>query len=185
MNIRISLSAFFLLTLTCSALAQGKFFTKEAKVKFSSDTPMEKIEGVNKATSCVLDAATGKMEWKTLIKGFKFEKALMEEHFNENYMESTKYPSATFKGEITNLNDVKLQLDGKYNAKVKGKMTIHGVTKDVETTGTIKVAQGKIEVLSNFAVKCEDYGISIPSVVKDNIAKEIKVSVTGTLAPMK
>lgn len=176
---------FFLAVLTIPAFAQDKYFTREAKVKFTSDTPMEKIEGANKATSCVLDIATGKMEWKSLIKGFKFEKALMEEHFNENYMESTKYPNATFKGEITNLNEVNFRQDGKYNAKVKGKMTMHGVTKDIEVPGTVKVSQGKIEVSSNFTVKCEDYNIAIPALVKDNIAKEIKVLVSGVLAPMK
>lgn len=162
-----------------------KLFTRDAKIKFSSDTPMEKIEGLNKSGTCVLDAATGKMEWKVLIKGFLFEKALMQEHFNENYMESSKFPNATFSGTVSNLNEVNFGKDGTYNAKVKGKMTIHGVTKDIEVPGTIKVGGGNIELNANFGVACADYGIAIPAVVKDNVAKEIKVMVNALLKPMK
>ena len=162
-----------------------KFFTRDAKIKFNSETPMETIEAVNKSATCVLDAATGKMEWKVLIKGFLFEKALMQEHFNENYLESSKYPNATFSGAITNLNEVNFAKEGTYTAKVKGKMTIHNVTKDVETTGTIKVSGGNLDVQTNFGVASADYNISIPSVVKDKIAKEIKVIVNAVLKPMK
>ena len=167
-----------------SAFAQ-KLFTRDAKIKFSSDTPMEKIEGLNKSGTCVLDAATGKMEWKVLIKGFLFEKALMQEHFNENYMESSIFPSAQFKGQISNLGEINFTQDGKYKAKVGGKLTIHGVERDVTVEGTVKVSKGAVEVLSDFAVKPEDYKITIPSLVKDNIAKEIKVVVSAVLQPMK
>ncbi len=167
-----------------SAFSQ-KLFTRDAKIKFSSDTPMEKIEGLNKSGTCVLDASTGKMEWKVLIKGFLFEKALMQEHFNENYMESSTFPNAQFKGQITNLSEVNFTQDGKYNAKVSGKLTIHGVERDVNTEGTVKVSKGSVEVLSNFIVKPEDYKITIPSLVKDNIAKEIKVVVSAVLQPLK
>ena len=162
-----------------------KLFTRDAKIKFSSDTPMEKIEGLNKSGTCVLDVATGKMEWKVLIKGFLFEKALMQEHFNENYMESSTYPNAQFKGQITNLSEVNFTQDGKYTAKVGGKLTIHGVERDVNVTGTVKVSKGSVEVLSDFIVKPEDYKITIPSLVKDNIAKEIKVVVNAALQPLK
>lgn len=176
------LGALFLLANTGHA---QRFFTRDAKVKFNSETPLEKIEAVNKSGTCVLDAATGKMEWKVLIKGFLFEKALMQEHFNENYMESSTYPNATFKGQITNLSDVNFTQDGKYNVKTSGKLTIHGVERDVNMEGTLKVSKGTLEVLSNFTIKPEDYKITIPSLVKDNIAKEIKVAVSATLAPLK
>jgi hypothetical protein len=162
-----------------------KYFTRDARVKFSSETPMEKIEGLSKTASCVLDTKTGKMEWKVLVKGFKFEKALMEEHFNENYMESTKFPNATFKGEITNLSDINFNQEGKYNAKVKGKMNIHGVEKEVTADGVVKVAGGIIEMQSYFNVLCADYNIAIPAVVRDNIAKEVKVAVNAKLNPLK
>ena len=174
-------SALFLLAHAGQA---QKFFTRDAKIKFSSETPMEKIEGLNKSGTCVLDAATGKMEWKVLIKGFLFEKALMQEHFNENYLESSVYPNAQYKGQITNLNEVKFNQDGKYNVKTSGKLTIHGVERDVNMEGTLKVSNGNLEVLSNFVIKPEDYKITIPSLVKDNIAKEIKVVVSAVFAPL-
>ncbi|MBV6439645.1 MAG: YceI family protein [Haliscomenobacteraceae bacterium CHB4] len=176
------LAALFLLA---APMFAQKYFTRDGKVKFFSDASMEKIEAVNKSATAVLDAATGKMEWKVLIKGFLFEKALMQEHFNENYLESSKYPNATFKGEITNLKEVNLGKDGSYTAKVKGRMNIHGVEKDVETTGTVKVSGGAIAIHSGFPVKCSDYNIRIEAAKVSNISNEIKVTVDATLNPMK
>lgn len=173
-----------LVLLTAPTFAQ-KYFTRDGKVKFFSDASMEKIEATNKSATAVLDASTGKMEWKVLIKGFLFEKALMQEHFNENYLESSKYPSATFKGEITNLSDVNFAKDGTYAAKVKGKLNIHGVEKDVETTGTVKVSGGTVTIHSEFTVKCSDYNIKIEAGKVANIANDIKVTVNATLNPMK
>ncbi len=167
-----------------AALSQ-KFFTRDAQIKFNSETPMEKIEALNKSGTCVLDVASGKMEWKVLIKGFLFEKALMQEHFNENYMESSTFPSAQFKGQITNLSEINFTQDGKYKVKVGGKLTIHGQERDVNLDGTLKVSKGALEMLSNFVVKPEDYEISIPSLVKDKIAKEINVTVSAALQSMK
>lgn len=172
------------LALAAPAFTQ-KFFTRDGKVKFYSDASLEKIEATNKSATAVIDAATGKMEWKVLIKGFLFEKALMQEHFNENYMESTKYPNASFKGEITNLSEVNLAKDGNYTAKVKGKMTIHGVEKDVETTGTVKVSGTSITIHSDFVAKCSDYNIKIESGKVNNISNDIKVTIDAVLAPMK
>jgi len=173
-----------LIVMAAPAFSQ-KYFTRDGKVKFFSDASMEKIEAVNKSATAVLDAATGKMEWKVLIKGFLFEKALMQEHFNENYLESSKYPNATFKGEITNLSEVNLSKDGTYTTKVKGKMNIHGVEKDVETTGTAKVSGGTVTIHSEFTVKCSDHNIKIEAQKVSNIANEIKVTVDAALAPMK
>ena len=144
MQKRLFIIATFLI-FTTPAFTQ-KYFTRDGKVKFFSDASMEKIEAVNKSATAVLDAATGKMEWKVLIKGFLFEKSLMQEHFNENYLESSKYPNATFKGEITNLKEVNLSKNGTYTAKVKGQMNIHGVEKDVETTGTVTVSGGAVKI---------------------------------------
>ena len=173
-----------LVAMTAPVFAQ-KYFTRDGKVKFSSDASIEKIEAVNKSATAVLDAATGKMEWKVLIKGFLFEKALMQEHFNENYLESSKFPNATFKGEISNLSEVNLGKDGTYKAVVKGKLTMHGVEKDAETTGTVKVSGGAITVHSDFTVKCSDYNIKIEAAKVSNISNEIKVTVDAALNPMK
>jgi polyisoprenoid-binding protein YceI len=171
------------LCLCASAAFSQKYFSKDLGIKFFSDTPMEKIEAAHKNASCMLDTKTGDMAWKVLIKGFLFKKSLMQEHFNENYMESDKFPNATFVGAITNLSEVKFDKDGTYNAKVKGKMNLHGVEKEIEVPGTLKVGGGKITVHADFMLACADYKISIPAIVKDNIAKEIKVTVDGTLSP--
>src|SRR5687768_15186800 len=108
-----------------------KYFSKTGKISFYSDAPMEKIEAHNSTASTVLDLSTGSIEWAVLIQGFKFEKALMQEHFNENYMESSTYPKAKFKGKIDNIASVNLKKDGDYNVNVSGQMEIHGITKPV------------------------------------------------------
>ncbi|MEO6038613.1 MAG: YceI family protein, partial [Saprospiraceae bacterium] len=176
------LAALFLLL--AGPLAAQRFFTRDAKVYFDATSPLEKIEATTKSGTCVLDTKTGKMEWKVLIKGFQMEKALMQEHFNENYLESSKFPNAQFKGSIINLSEVNFTQDGKYAAKVKGQLTIHGVTKEVDVTGMVKVNGGAITIASAFQILAADYGISIPALVRDKIAKEIKVSVEALLQPM-
>jgi len=179
----LSITAF--LFLLVGPLTAQRFFTRDAGVKFDATSPLEKIEGITKSGTCVLDTKTGNMEWKVLIKGFQMEKALMQEHFNENYLESSTYPNAQFKGKITNLNEVNFAQDGKYNAQVKGQLTMHGVTKDVEMSGTVKVNGGNITLASNFRVAAADYNISIPALVRDKIAKTIQVTVEALLKPMK
>lgn len=163
----------------------AKYFTRDGKLKFDATAPAspDKIEAVSNSATCVLDAATGDMAWQVLIKGFKFEKALMQEHFNENYLESDKFPKATFKGKITNLSEVNLSKDGTYNAVVTGKMNLHGVEKDLTTNGAITVGGGKIRVNAGFSLLLSDYSISIPSVVSGNIAKEAKVLIDASLEP--
>lgn len=170
--------------LTAISAFSQKYFTRDGKVVFNSNTVAEKIEGKHKSATCVLDTKTGKMEWKVLIKGFLFQKALMQEHFNENYLESSKYPDATFKGQLTNLSDINFTQDGKYNANAKGKLKIHGVERDVDIKGVIKVAGGVVTLQSNFVVACADYNIDIPSVVRESISKDIQVSVEAPLKPL-
>lgn len=179
----ILFAALFVFNTAATAQNGQKFFTRDGKIKFSSDTPMEKIEGLSNSATCILDITTGEMAWKVLVKGFQFQKSLMQEHFNENYMESDKFPNATFSGKITNLGEINFGKDGTYNAVVSGKMTIHGVTKDFSTNGALTVGGGKIKLNAGFNAACADYNISIPSVVRDNIAKEIKVLVDASLEP--
>ncbi len=159
-----------------SADAQ-KYFTRSGKISFYSDAPLEKIEAVNNSATSVLDAETGKMEFAVLIKGFQFEKSLMQEHFNENYMESSKYPKALFKGKITDMDAVNFNQDGEYTVNVKGDLTIHGVTQPKEATGTFTVKDGKIAASSTFETKVADHKIEVPSVVRENIAKAVLVKV--------
>jgi len=154
-----------------------KYFTREGKVAFFSDAPMEKIEAQNSSATSVVDLESGRMEFAVLIKAFQFEKALMQEHFNENYMESSKFPKATFKGAVTNMDEIDLSKDGTYTADVKGELTIHGVTQEVETEGTFVVEGGAISAQSSFEVAVSDYKIEIPAVVRDNIAKIVRIDV--------
>jgi polyisoprenoid-binding protein YceI len=181
---------FSIFALSCVLnLSAQKFFTKDAKVNFdaTSATSPEKIAAVNPKGTVIVDAATGKMEAAILIKGFHFEQALMEEHFNENYMESNKFQKATFAGDIVDFKkSVNLAKDGDYTATVKGKLTMHGITKDVETKGVFTVKGDKITAAkASFKAPLADYKIDIPSVVKDKIAKEAKIDIAATMQQLK
>ncbi len=173
-----------LFVFTTTAAAQ-KFFTRDGKVKFdaTATSSPEKIDALSNSATAVLDASNGNFQWAILIKGFQFEKSLMQEHFNENYLESGKFPKATFVGKITNLSAVNLSKDGTYNAVVSGQMTMHGVTKDITTNGALTVSGGNIRVNAGFNLGLADYNISIPSLVSDKIAKEAKILVEASLVP--
>lgn len=174
-----------LVMLASVSFAQGIFFTKTGKITFISKTSLESDEAVNKTATAVLDSKSGAIQFAVQMKGFEFEKQLMEQHFNENYVESDKYPKSEFKGTITNNSEINYAKDGTYTAKVSGKLTIHGVTQDVTTTGTVKINGGKIDANSTFNVLISDYKISIPSIVKDKISNSIKIVVDCNLEPLK
>ncbi|HEY0750565.1 MAG TPA: YceI family protein [Chitinophagaceae bacterium] len=165
--------------------AQGRYFTKTGRIEFSSKAPLEDIDAVNKSVTAVLDAKSGALQFSVLMKGFEFDKALMQEHFNENYIESDKYPKADFKGTITNNGDINYTKPGTYTANVNGKLTIRGITKDVQTTGTIKVEGENLATTSAFNILLSDYNIKIPAVVKDKINNNVKISVNAKLEPLK
>lgn len=172
-----------LITLTINISAQ-KFMTKNGFISFYSHTPMEDIKAENNQVAAVLDAATGEMVFQVLIKSFRFDRALMEEHFNENYMESDKFPKAQFTGKIKDLSKIDLKKEGVYDAAVAGNMTIHGVTKPFETTGTIEVTSSGVNLNSKFNLSPEDYNITIPGVVREKINKNMEVTVTMKLTPV-
>lgn len=172
-----------LLLLSMQINAQDKFFTRDGFVSFFSSTKMEDISAENKKVSCIYALSTQKLEFAVLMKSFHFEKALMEEHFNENYVESEKFPKAVFKGNIvfpTNFTP-----GSKTDVKVKGTMSLHGVSKEIEVTGTIERIGENIKLVSQFYIVPENYNIAIPGTVRDNIAKEIKVNVQMNLQPFK
>ena len=168
-----------------TSLSAQKFFTKEGNIKFTSEAPLETIEAENKTTTCVLDTESGAVQLAALIKAFHFEKALMEEHFNENYMESDDYPKAVFKGTITNLADISLSENGEYDAEISGSLTMHGETNEVESTAKIIITDDLISATTTFEVLLEDYKVEIPSVVKDNISKTVAIAVEVDLQPLK
>ena len=132
---------------------------------------------INEKATSVLDPSGGQVEFAVLMKAFMFEKALMEEHFNENYVESGKFPKASFKGTIKNRSEINFTKDGTYEAKISGKLTIHGVTKDVDATGTIVVKGTAVSAKSEFKILMSNYNIDIPSLVQDKVAKEAVITV--------
>ena len=162
-----------------------KYMTKNGYIGFFSHTQMEDIKGDNNQVAGVLDISTGDMVFQALIKSFHFDRALMEEHFNENYMESDKIPKATFKGKITNLAAVSFSKNGKYEVTVEGDLTIHDVTNKISTKGTIEVVTGGINASSKFNIVPEDYKISIPGVVREKISKDLEVTVEMKFAPVE
>lgn len=168
-----------------SLKAQDKYFTKSGRISFISKSPLENIDGNHKSATCVLDTKTGNLQFAVLMKGFEFEKALMQEHFNENYVESHKYPKAEFRGMVVNNNDINYSKYGNYTAKVKGTLTMHGESREVETTGNVVVKAGKIQAVSEFTILLSDYKIEIPKVVKDNVSNTVKITVDCLLEPLK
>lgn len=161
---------------TVTVPAQKIWSTRTGQVKFFSKTPGEDIEAVNNEVDSKIAQANGQMVFSILIKGFRFPNALMQEHFNENYMESTKFPRAEFKGFIINNASVNYAKDGNYNATAEGNITIHGVTKKVTIPGTIEVKAGKITGKSVFKIRLKDYQIK-GSAIGDTVAPEIEITV--------
>ena len=162
-----------------------KYMTKNGFIGFFSHTSMEDIKAENNQVAGVLDISTGEMVFQTLIKSFHFDRALMEEHFNENYMESDKFPKASFKGKITNLSSVNFSKNGTYEVTVDGDLTIHDATNKISTKGSIEVVTGGINANSKFNIVPEDYKISIPGVVRDKIDKSLGVIVTMKYTPLE
>ena len=165
-----------------SANAQTYKHKKDASsVHFLSKSPLEDIEATNKNPIAVYKVETADMQFAVVMTQFKFKAALMEEHFNENYVESTKYPQATFKGKVN--EKVDLTKDGENKVTVTGKMTLHGVTKDITTEGTITKKGEELIVVSKFKIKVADYNIKVPSLYVQNIAEVVDVTTNITLEP--
>lgn len=161
------------------AISQNKYSIKESKIMFFSKSAIEDIQAVNKSSIGLIDATKKEFVAKVPIKSFIFDKALMQEHFNENYMESDKFPDASFKGKIE--GDLDISKDGSYPVKLIGKLEIHGVTKDCTIPMKIIVKNGIASFIGEFKVKISDYGIEIPKMVTQNIAEVVDVKVDGAL----
>jgi hypothetical protein len=178
--------AFILLLLFVSLSSNAqKYMTKNGFIGFYSHTPMEDIKADNNQVAGVLDISTGDIVFQALIKSFHFDRALMEEHFNENYMESDKFPKSIFKGKISNLPAVNFSKNGTYEVTVEGDLTIHDVTKKISTKGTLEVVTGGINANAKFNIVPEDYKIIIPGVVREKINNNLEVTVTMKFAPVE
>jgi polyisoprenoid-binding protein YceI len=158
----------FLLILPFTMQGQ-RYLTKNGKVSFFSKTPIEDIEAHNNQVNVALNFADGSMAFRVLIKSFTFEKALMQQHFNENYMESDKYPNSVFNGKIKDHSKIDLTKNGVHNIEVSGDLTIHGVTRKVTTTGTLEVKGNAIIGKSEFSIKLKDYDVKRPKAVAEEI----------------
>lgn len=179
----------FLLAITyflfLASIQGQKFFTKNGKITFFSSTAAEDIEGVTRSAVAVLDSRTGDLQFAVLIKSFEFKKALMQEHFNENYIESDKYPRSEFKGVITNNAAINYATDGSYPASAHGTLSLHGHSKQIDVTGTITIRNGTPSLASLFQVKISDFGITVPRIHRDNISSTIRITVDCPLNPVK
>ena len=162
-------------TLAGSAHAQKIYSTKTGSISFFSNAPLQDIEAKTNEVESKL-ASNGQIVFALLIKDFQFDNQKMEDDFNENYMESTKYPKAYFKGNITNISEVDFSKDGSYPAKVKGDLTIHGVTKEITGDGTIEVKGSKVVARSKFDIAVKDYNIG-GALVGKKIASTIAITV--------
>ena len=160
MNISSLIALILLIGMTQTANAQKVFATKSGQIYFNATGALVKIAAVNNQVDSKFVDATGQIIFGVLIKGFKFENQLMEDHFNENYMESTQFPKADFKGYITNIKEINFSKDGTYPIQVEGVLTIHGVSQKTNTKGTLTLAQGKATIEGDFSVKVKDYGIT-------------------------
>ena len=174
----------FLAALCISSAAFSQVYTtRNGKISFYSSTEKETINAVNNQAYAVIDAGKKNIAFAVLMKGFVFEKELMQEHFNENYAESDKYPKASFSGSYT--GDVDVTKDGVYKVTVKGNLTLHNVTKAIEAPATIEVKNNTLAGKAQFTIKPEDYAISIPALVREKIAKDMAIDVSVTCTPSK
>lgn len=177
-------SALLLLALVAGALtvsAQSYKGTK-SKIDFFSTTPMENISATDTVATTILNAKTGDVVALISIKGFVFPNSLMQEHFNENYMESDKFPKATFSGKIQETIDY--GKDGVYPVTMVGKLTVHGVAQDRTIKGTLTVKGGTVIIDCKFDIKLEDHQIKVPEAVGQKIAESINVTVHSELSKL-
>ncbi len=169
-----------LLFSSISLSAQDLYKATDGEISFFSEAPVENISAINKDVKALINAKNAEVAFIVTNVGFKFEKPLMEEHFNENYMESHKYKVSVFKGKI--VDEVDFTKDGTYEVTAKGALDIHGVTVEREIKGTLTISNGKINLTTEFDVALKDHKIKIPSVVVKNIAEVVKVTVNINFA---
>ncbi len=159
------------------------FITRNGTIRFFSEAPLENIEAINRQVFAALDTESGEMAFRVVMRAFTFEKALMQQHFNDNFVESHQYPNATFEGTVKDISSIDFSVDGQHNVEVMGNLTIKDVTKSITEPGVLEIKDGNIMAESIFMVKPEEYNISIPGRYVRNIASEIEVSVRLELRP--
>ena len=171
------------LMLQSASLWAQRYITKDGHVSFYSEAPLENIEAHNHQALSIIDFEKQEIVVSLLMKGFEFEKSLMQEHFNENYVESDKFPKATLKCDFSSNEAVTLDKDGTYTINIEGQLTIHGVTQPLSTPATIVVEGGEVGGEAKFEIKVADHDIEIPKVVAKNIAEAVEVTIAFYYSP--
>ncbi len=174
----------FWLLLTTALTAQDKFKTNSGDVEFYSSTPLEDILASNGDVNAILESRSGKFAVVMLVSEFQFEKKLMQEHFNENYMESDLYPKAYFSGTIEAFDLNGLGKDP-LELNIEGKINIHDVSRPLNTRVNVSRVDSQIRLVSSFLIRPEDHDIDIPKIVFKKIAQEVEVSVDLLLSPVE
>ena len=164
---------------TCLPLWGQKYISDQGTISFFSNAPLEDIKANTEEATSVIDLATGEIAFSVPIKSFEFRKSLMQQHFNENYMDSEKYPKSTFKGKILNFKPS----PGTYKATAEGQLTIKGKTNKVQVEGTVVVKEQSVELEAVFPVALKDYKIKIPKILFSNIAETVEVTVKFQYKP--
>lgn len=170
---------FFSLLLTSVSFtlhAQKLYSTKTGQLKFNASTALETVAATNNQVDSKMIDKTGQIVFSALIKSFRFDNQLMEDHFNENYMESSKIPKAEFKGYITNASTIDFAKDGKYPIAVDGTLTLHGVAQKVAANGLMTISGGKPKITGSFKIKIKDYGIT-GLYIGEKIASEVEITI--------
>ena len=177
MNFTKCLTALILLLNLQMVRAQSPLISRTSTTTFYSHAPLEDIEAINQRTTAAIDLEKQEIVVKMLIQHFEFENALMQEHFNENYMESGEFPAAMFQGRFSSEQAVDLNSPGEYLLKINGEISMHGVTQPLECEATFVVKEAAaVEATTEFMLRPADFDIAIPSMVVRNIAEEIKVT---------
>jgi len=170
--------------LICQFGNAQKYFTRTGMTQFkASEEAFEPVEAINKSTTAILNVNTGEVAVQVFIAAFEFDNALMQEHFNENYMDSHEYPKGIFKGELKDFSKEKLTSNNSFD--LNGTLTIKGIEKEIQTKVYVKEENNLLLVTANFSVKPENFGINIPSIVQDKIAKYIQISIEYELIEKK
>lgn len=156
--------------------SQERYGTKTGVVNFEASVPsFEEVKATHNLVSALLKS-NGDFASIALVRGFRFKVALMEEHFNESYAESNKYPKVIFRGKIQNFNSSKLSnLEKEYT--IIGTITMHGEEKKIEAKAFLKIINNMINLETSLTLRPEDFNIEIPSIVSNKIAEEIGVLV--------
>lgn len=165
-----------MLFLVNNTVAQPVYKVQKSTITFNSDAPNELIKASSKKLKGLVNAGKKQFAFKVEVASFEgFNSPLQREHFNENYMESFRYNDISFSGKI--IEDVDLSQDGKYTIRAKGKLDIHGVSRDRIIYADVITKEGSIEVVSDFRVALADHDIKIPRVVNDKLATEVYINI--------